>query len=356
MAVLNRRQYEEGYPVTTTYASSNPNITSQGYLGSTNPGAQPSLSALASRSTGVPKTYTTPSVSSYKSTAKKTSTAKTTSAPKTATASSYAQATPDKQSGGNYDILTGEYIGSSEPSYDAAGAYRKLLEAYKGREGEYQNYLDQMNAAAQAAYDRGMSSLDDAYNRQIELLGGSYDKQKSTLAENLERARTNLLNSYNNSRSNMERDAESSLRQAYVNNMLQRRNIAQQLSAMGLTGGMTETTLAGMANNYGNQRNDINRGLAKNLANIESGYNTNLSELEGNYSSSLADALSAYNSQLANANSQRLSQLIALENALADSKRDAYSNYQNMLNNYNNNYYDLLRSAIADKIDLSSIM
>ena len=363
MAVLNRRQYEEGYPVTTTYASFNPNITQQGYLGSTNPGAQPSLSALSLRSTGAPKTYTTPSTSgstARRSTTRKASTAKSTSVPMAASASASAEATPASQYGGNYDLLTGEYIGpgstSSEPSYDAASAYKKLIEAYRGRESDYQNYLDRMNEVAQDTYDRGLRSLDDSYNRQLELLGGSYNTQKSTLDENLERARNNLLNTYKNSRTNQERNAESSLRQAYINNMLQRRNIGQQLSSMGLTGSMTETTLAGMANNYGNQRNDINKALASNLANIETGYNNNVSELEGNYSSSLADALAAYNSKLANADSQRLAQIIALENALADSKRDAYSNYMNMRNNYNQDYYNILRSAIADKVDLGSIM
>lgn len=355
--VINNTKKEQGYDLTTSYAVPG-NLRDRGYSDSTAGYGASGLTGSKLRSYS--PTLTTPTVSSTGSTrtgTRKASTAK--AVPVASTANAYAEAKPAIQYGDDYDILTGEYIGgggSSEPSYDAASAYKKLIEAYRGREGTYQNYLDQMNAAAQGAYDRGMSSLNDAYNRQMELLGGSYDKQKATLAENLERARNNLLSSYNNARSNMARDAESSLKQAYINNMLQRRNIAQQLSSMGLTGGMTETTLAGMANNYGNQRNDINKALASNLANIETGYNNNVSELEGNYSSSLADALAAYNSQLANANSQRLSQLINLENALANSKMDAYSNYQNMLDNYNNSYYDILRNAIADKVDLASIM
>lgn len=258
---------------------------------------------------------------------------------------------------GNYDMLTGESLSSSsEPSYDATGAYRKLLEAYKGRENEYQNYLNQMNEVAQGAYDRGMSSLNDSYQTMMDLLSGSYNTQRSTLEENLNRAKNNLLNTYNNSRGNLSRDAESSLKQAYLSNMLQKRDIAQKLSAMGLNGGMTESTLAGLANNYGNARNDINKALATNLANLETNYNSNLSDLEGNYSSSLADALAAYNSAQANANAQKLAQIIELENALANNKMNAYSNYQNLLSDYNSNYYNILRNAIADQADLSSIM
>ena len=135
--------------------------------------------------------------------------------------------------------------------------------------------------------------------------------------------------------------------------MLAKRDIAQRLSSMGLNGGMTETTLAGMANQYGNRRNDINRTLNTNLANLEGTYNSNLSELEGNYSSSLADALAAYNNAVANANAQKLSQIIDLENALANNKMSAYANYQNMLNDYNQNYYNLVKQAIASGADIS---
>lgn len=360
--VINNTKKEQGYGLTTSYAVPG-NLTSRGFSSSMDGYGSEGLTGSKLR--GYSPTLTTPTVSSSTGSTRRTGTrkasaAKATSVPMAATASASAEATPATAYGGDYDILTGEYIGpgssTSEPSYDAASAYKKLIEAYRGRESDYQNYLDRMNEVAQNTYDRSMRSLDDSYNRQLELLGGSYNTQKSTLEQNLERARNNLLSSYNNSRANQERNAESSLRQAYINNMLQRRNIAQQLSSMGLTGGMTETTLAGMANNYGNQRNDINKALASNLANIETGYNNNVSELEGNYSSSLADALAAYNSQLANANSQRLAQLINLENALADSRRDAYSNYMNMRNNYNQDYYNILRSAIADKVDLASIM
>lgn len=362
--VLNNTKKEQGYNLTTSYAVPG-NLTSRGFSSSMDGYGAEGLTGYTPGYRG----YTAPTVptapsstgssgSTRKATVKKVSTAKATT-PVASTATAYAAAEPATQYGGDYDILTGEYIGgggSSEPKYDATAAYRKLLEAYKGREGDYQSYLDNMNNAAQGAYDRGMSSLNDSYNSQLNLLNGSYDQQKATLAENLDRAKNALLSTYNQSRSNLSRDAESSLKQAYLSNMLQRRNIAQQLSAMGLNGGMTETTLAGMANNYGNQRNNINTALNTNLANIESGYNNNLSEIEGNYSSALADALSAYNNQVANAQSQKLAQIINLENALAGNKMDAYSNYQNMLNNYRQTYYDLLRNAIADQVDLSAIM
>lgn len=424
MAVLQNRKYEQGYPLTTSYAAYG-NLTDRGYPSSTS-GYTPTAQNLTAQ--GYPDSksgigsagltgsklgsysYTAPTTTSTGGSARrKTSTAKST-AKSTATTTPAVSTTNNytdnsRQYGGDYDILTGEYTGGSPNSFDAAGAYQKLLEAYKNNNG-YANYLDEMNAAAQAAYDRGlaaindaynsqmttnaaqdaydrgMSALNDAYNKQMELLGGSYNTQRSTLEDNLNRAKTAMQNTYNTSRNNLASDAESSLKQAYINNMLSRRNIGQQLSALGMNGGLTETTLAGLANNYGNQRNNINTTLNRNLADIESKYNNNLSELEGNYGSELANALQAYNNALANASSQKSQQLIDLENTLASNKlqevaeanaqarqraqmlldlentlannrMNAYSNYSNMQQKYNSDYYDLIRSAIANNINLS---
>lgn len=369
MAVKNRSQYEQGYPVTTTYYTPN---TSK-YSNSTNQGAQPSLSALANRSSNysasTTKTPVIPSSnyygsgssgSSYSGSSKSGSTKKA-STSKSSTSSGltsgYTNNTSNTSSSyydgtGPIEIVTSD----NEPSYDATEAYRKLLEAYKNQQTGYTDYLNRMNETAQGAYDRGMNTLNNSYNELLNLLNGSYDTQKNTLAENLERAKNSLLSTYNNNRSNLSTDAENSLKQAYISNMLAKRNIAQQLSAMGLNGGMTETTLAGMANNYGNQRNNINTALNRSLADLMNNYNNSMSELEGNYSSELANALQSYNNALGNANSQKMQQILALEDALANNQMNAYSNYQNMLDNYNNTYYNLLKNAIADKVDISSIM
>ena len=89
-----------------------------------------------------------------------------------------------------------------------------------------------------------------------------------------------------------------------------------------------------------------------NLSDIEGKYNSGLSELEGNYSSSLADALASYNNAVANAQAQKLAQIIELENALTSNKLNAYTNYHNMMNDYNNDYYNILKSAIANEVNL----
>lgn len=342
---------DRGYPSSMEgYTAAAKNLTAKGYPDSK---SGVGSAGLTGSKLGGYTSYTTPTTSYSGSSSKKSSSSKT-SGTYSGSVNTYGNTT-QKQYGGDYDLVTGEYNGpgSTTPSYDYTAAYRKLIDAYKNQQSNYQNYLDMMNNTAQGAYDKGMSTLNDTYDKMMELLTGSYDTQKSTLAENLERAKNTLLNTYNTSRGNLSTDAESSLKQAYISNMLNRRNIAQQLSAMGLNGGMTETTLAGIANNYGNNRNNIQTTLNKNLAELEGKYNTNLSDLEGNYSSELANALQAYNNSVANANAQKMQQILALEDALANNKMQAYSNYQNMLDNYQQTYYNILRQAIADGADIS---
>ena len=349
MAVLGRSATNQGYPSTTTYYNyATGNLRDRGYSDSTSGMYGNTGAAKITTYSSTPST--TSSSTKKTSTAKKSSSSSTKSTASTAITPTY---TYTSQPTRNYHELLDEGTYSAPvSSFDAASAYRKLLDAYQGRESDYSAYLDAMNAAAQNAYDRGMSSVSDAYASMNDLLNSSYNNQKDTLASNRQRAYDSLLDAYNRSRNTLSSNATDSLKQAYVNSMIARRDLGQRLSAMGLNGGMTETTLASLLNSYGNQRNDINKTLANNLSNLEGNYNNNLSDLESSYASDLASALQSYNSALANARAQRLAQELELENALASNKMNAQSSYQELLNNYKQNYYELLRSAIADGVDI----
>ena len=220
---------------------------------------------------------------------------------------------------------SGSKSGSSSASNaNMAAAYNSLLAAY--RQNDYSDYLRQMQEAAQNAYDRGMSALNSAYDNQL-----------SSLSDNLSETRNQLANQYNRSKNNITSDAADSLRQAYINKMKSERNLGQQMSALGLNGGATETTLAGMLNNYGNARNNINTTQNKNLA-----------DLEGNYSDNLSQAQQAYNSAVATANLQKAQQAMSLENALANNQISAIGDYQTLMQRENQNYLELLKAAIAN--------
>ena len=224
---------------------------------------------------------------------------------------------------------SGSRSSASTSATNTANAYNALLAAY--RQNDYSDYLRQMREAAQAAYDRGMGALNSAYDAQL-----------SSLKDNLSETRSQLENQYNRSRTNIMDDAAESLKQAYINRMQSERNLGQQMSAMGLNGGATETTLANMLNNYGNARNNINTTQ-----------NKNLSSLEGNYSDNLSQALQAYNSAVASANLQKAQQAMSLENALANNQISALGDYQTLMQRQNENYLDLLKAAIANGASFS---
>ena len=154
--------------------------------------------------------------------------------------------------------------------------------------------------------------LEDAYNNQMNALSGAYDSYLGSLAEALAATKSALWDSYNRSKKSIMDDSRASLKQAYINRVLQEKNLDQSMAAQGLSGGATETTRASMSNNYGNARNEINRTT-----------NNNLSNLEGEYNENLAAAMSAYNTAVANAELQRAQQEIDLQNALVNGQLDA---------------------------------
>lgn len=182
-----------------------------------------------------------------------------------------------------------------------------------GSGGANANYNSLLGAAGLYGYKNKM--LQDLYDRQKGALSGAYDAYLGALADNLASTKSALYDSYSRSKQAINSDARNSMKQAYINRVLQEKNLDQSLAAQGLSGGATETTKASMSNNYGNARNEIDRTR-----------NNNLSTLEGEYNQNLAAALQAYNSAVANAQLQKAQQEMELENALVNGQMDALEN------------------------------
>lgn len=157
--------------------------------------------------------------------------------------------------------------------------------------------------AAQQAYERSMAALNAAYNGQIEALKNNYN---STLGQ--------LQSDYDMGAAGVNRNADNALQQAYINQMMTLKSLPQQLAAQGIGGGAAESTLAGVYNNYGNSRNEIDvaRGesLGELLAQLNAGRN---------------QAQQAYNNQLSDAQAARLAYEMQLEQNLANAVADAAS-------------------------------
>lgn len=199
--------------------------------------------------------------------------------------------------------------GSSNGSSGDSSGGSILGNAFAGLGGGYdyasmmQSMLEQQRAAAQAAYNNAMGRLQDAWGNT-----------QNALRANLDSTLGNLENQYNYSSDKLNNDASKSLREAYINYMLNKKNLAQGLSAMGLSGGATESTQANMYNNYGNSRNNINTTL-----------NDNLASLLNNYQNNVANANQLYNTQYADAINNFTNNINALESALASNLVGSYS-------------------------------
>ena len=196
-----------------------------------------------------------------------------------------------------------------EPEFDWAAYYAELQRQAQER--------------ANAAYERNMARIADAYGAASGSLNSNYD------------ATVNRLNAARDkSMGDVKTDAEDSLRQAYINNMMTRKNLNQRLSAMGMNGGATETTMSSLENQYGKSRSGINETLNKNISNLDMTYGDNL-----------AAALQSYNSAKANLDLQRMQLEMQAENARQNAEASSMSGAMSI----DSGYVSALKQALANQ-------
>ena len=176
---------------------------------------------------------------------------------------------------GNAASVRKTYSGSSGGSSSGRSSYSapSVQAAPSGP-----NYAD--------AYADALASIMAEQRRQRE---AAYQKAAAAQKENLNFATNQLTDTTNDA-----------LKQAYIIKMQTLRNLPQQMSAQGLNGGASETTLASMNNNYGNARNQLETERLKQLANLQNTYQNNLAQLEAQRASGDAAQLSNLAPTLAN--------------------------------------------------------
>ncbi len=209
---------------------------------------------------------------------------------------------------------------TTTPPPTAADHYAALLAQVQAQQDaaarRAEELARQKQQAAQAAYDKNMGYLNEAYANRNNLLQQNYN---DALAQ--------LQASYDSGARGVNQNADSAQQQAYINYMMSKRDLPQALAAQGLTGGMSESALAGMYNSYGNNRNTIDRGRNESLAAL-------LDTLNSNRSS----ALQSYNSQLSAAEQQKMAYQMQLEQALANGSAEILQNKYDTLQNLDNAY------------------
>lgn len=181
--------------------------------------------------------------------------------------------------------------------------------------------------AAQDAYNRNVSAMNDAFNQRGQML-----------KNNLDYTLKNLQTDYDASRDSVNRDANKSLQEAYINKILSNKNLAQNMAAQGLSGGASETTIAGMENNYGNARNNIQTTQNENLGNLENLYNQNRNS-----------AYQAYNDQLAQDALTKAQYMTQFENARQSALAAAYDDQISKLMSIDPSYISSMSGLVQSQ-------
>lgn len=203
--------------------------------------------------------------------------------------------------------------------------------AYSGGNFDLAGYLAEINAqrqaAADAAFDRAAAALNSAYGEAKGSYGNIYNSGVGQLGK-----------TYDNSRGKIRDEATDAFRQAYVNRMIGEKNLSQRLAALGISGGLSESSLAGIVNSYDKAR-----------SNVQNTMDTNLGDLEMKYQGNLADLYNAYQSQLATLASNRASQLAQLEMNRANQIASAGGDYFSALMSNSNLLNNAMKNAVASQ-------
>lgn len=188
------------------------------------------------------------------------------------------------------------YNNSGWSTANNAGNAASVRKQYSGSSGGSSSGRSSYSAPAVQAAPSGPSYA-DAYADALASIMAEQRRQREATYQKAAAAQKENLNFATNQLTDTTNDA---LKQAYINKMQTLRNLPQQMSAQGLNGGASETTLASMNNNYGNARNQLETERLKQLANLQNTYQNNLAQLEAQRASGEAAQLSNLAPTLAN--------------------------------------------------------
>lgn len=171
---------------------------------------------------------------------------------------------PASSSGGTFSSTAAASPAVSAPtpaSVNSAGtnAYAELKSIYDAQ-------AEAQRRARRAAYDAAVKAQTEIYNQNVAKVNNATDK---------------------------------ALREAYVNKMQSQRTMGQQMAAQGLNGGYSETTAAGLQNNYGNARNELETERTSQLNDLNMTYQNNLAAAENILHQGTAGDMSDYYTNLA---------------------------------------------------------
>lgn len=233
-----------------------------------------------------------------------------------------------------------QYIGNTSNNNSTSGTSGK--DSYSGRPTTTYDPTAQLNAF----YAQQQAAAEEAARRQAEILQQQYERQKAAEAEARAKQEAAALagynslldaakgsydsalalreEGYNKATGDVNSATERAMQQAYIANQMQNRNLGQQLAAMGRSGGASESTMLGLANEYGNARGELdlsrNDQLATLAAQLAEGkasdldaYNQAKAAYDKDYQDRLADLAAASLDRLLNYDNTYTSGLTQIE-------------------------------------------
>ena len=234
-----------------------------------------------------------------------------------------------------YNTMTGENAKREQATLSAIDdAYRALMgnanEYYQNLLGTYDRSMDFVNQG----YKEGQANTTAARDEALQLAQNLYDLEAEA----------------------QQRQTEKDLRGQYISYMNGMKNLGQRLSAAGLTGGATESSMLAALNGYEQNRSDINEARLAALGQLRQTQMQSDSAAQQTYLSALANLITnrtnqqlgvesqrasqegTYADMLNNADTQRGNQLINAQNNFQNWANDLQSSYANMSSNAQNNF------------------
>lgn len=222
---------------------------------------------------------------------------------------------------------------------------------YGGAPSQSMDYMSQLSAMLQAQQAQQQAQLaanqqahqalvEQAYRNNLDSLNAALNGVQFGLGNTLNGTLGQLEENYNYAQNKLNENADNALREAYINRMLSQKNLQQQLNAQGLTGGAAESAVAGLINNYGNARNNIETQRISDLAGLLNTYQNNANSARQQYNSAMNDLAQQ------NYGYQR-----QLQNDLANGVIGTYDALYNALNSGANTYANAMQNLASSQVN-----
>lgn len=209
------------------------------------------------------------------------------------------------QSSGSSSNKGGSSGGSSRPSSGGAtggsSSSSSSSSSHKGSSSGGSSYRPSRGDSYSSSSDRAYEEYQKALEEQRAAAEAAQKAKVDAAVSKLEGQRPSIY-----------QNAEAAAKQAYINKMLAQRDMAQQMTASGLSGGLSDSALIAMNSDYENSRNSI----LQNQSNALNELNTNINQVKAGGDLSLAEMQSQYQAALAQQAAQELQRQQELQNQM----------------------------------------